>query len=181
MTVGAPAAEANFREAIEAAEKESRHIKEYPVIYVSCFDLYIRYRLHRLLRLSMVRLSRIGTRYAIGVVSSDSCIDLTFPPPRSSAMVFGTGLFLMEELTETVWRVVILTELFVNESHQGVYLARDGSTSVGYLMASARGPWSKSMVAPNSCMALAEVVNLPSKFVSHSPHYVVKDTHWIMW
>ena len=30
-------------------------------------------------------------------------------------------------------------------------------------------------------MALAELVNLPSKFVSSEPHYVVKDTHWIMW
>jgi hypothetical protein len=24
-------------------------------------------------------------------------------------------------------------------------------------------------------------VNLPSKFVSSNPHFVVKDTEWIMW
>jgi len=29
-------------------------------------------------------------------------------------------------------------------------------------------------------MALTEIVNLPNKFVSTNPHYVIKDTHWIM-
>jgi hypothetical protein len=36
MTVGAPAAEATFREAIATAEKNDPNCKEYPVIYVSC-------------------------------------------------------------------------------------------------------------------------------------------------
>lgn len=34
MTVGAPAAEANFREAISAAEREDKNVEDYPVIYV---------------------------------------------------------------------------------------------------------------------------------------------------
>ena len=34
MTVGAPAAEAKFREAIVAAQKQSKNVKEFPVIYV---------------------------------------------------------------------------------------------------------------------------------------------------
>lgn len=30
-------------------------------------------------------------------------------------------------------------------------------------------------------MAVAEIVNQPSKFVSSTPHFVVSDTSWIMW
>ena len=62
----------------------------------------------------------------------------------------------------------------------GVYLAKDASTSMGYF-AAGRTAWKKSKTGPVNCMALTEVVNLPSKFVSSSPHYVIKDTHWIMW
>ncbi|KAF9481500.1 hypothetical protein BDN70DRAFT_876298 [Pholiota conissans] len=62
----------------------------------------------------------------------------------------------------------------------GVYLAKDSQTSMGYYASSARSSWSKSMSIPTNCMALTEVVNLPAKFVSHNPHYVIKDTHWIM-
>src|SRR5438309_1876963 len=54
-------------------------------------------------------------------------------------------------------------------------------TSVGYYAQTGRSSWQKSVIAPANCMALAELVNLPSKFVSSEPHYVVKDTHWIMW
>jgi len=35
MTVGAPAAEAKFREAITAAQKGNQNVVSYPVIYVS--------------------------------------------------------------------------------------------------------------------------------------------------
>jgi len=45
MTVGAPAAEAKFREAIEAAKKESPNVEEYPVIYVSFLNFLIISRL----------------------------------------------------------------------------------------------------------------------------------------
>ncbi|KAF8797821.1 hypothetical protein BYT27DRAFT_7204023 [Phlegmacium glaucopus] len=61
----------------------------------------------------------------------------------------------------------------------GVYLAKDASTSMGYY-ATARASWQKSLTGPVNCMALTEVVNLPSQFVSSNPHYVIKDTHWIM-
>ena len=54
-------------------------------------------------------------------------------------------------------------------------------TSVGYYAQAGRSSWQKSDIAPSNCMALAELVNLPAKFVSSDPHYVVKDTHWIMW
>ncbi|KAF8151436.1 hypothetical protein B0H34DRAFT_727589 [Crassisporium funariophilum] len=62
----------------------------------------------------------------------------------------------------------------------GVYLAKDAVTSMGYNGQTTRFSWQQSETGPTNCMALTEVVNLPSKFVSHNPHYVIKDTHWIM-
>ena len=41
MTVGAPMAEANFKEAIATAEKEDRNVEEYPVIYVGSLYLIV--------------------------------------------------------------------------------------------------------------------------------------------
>lgn len=41
--------------------------------------------------------------------------------------------------------------------------------------------WKNSEILPSSCIALAEVVNVPKEFVSHNPYYVVQDTNWIMW
>jgi ubiquitin-conjugating enzyme E2 Q len=63
----------------------------------------------------------------------------------------------------------------------GVYLAKEATTSMGHYAQGGRSSWRKSKLGPTSCVALAQIVNLPSKFVSHNPHFVVKDTHWIMW
>lgn len=41
--------------------------------------------------------------------------------------------------------------------------------------------WKHSRIQPRTCVAVAEIVNQPSKFVSSNPHYVVQDTDWIMW
>lgn len=62
----------------------------------------------------------------------------------------------------------------------GVYLAKDAQVSMGSYAQPARSTWSKSQTSPTNCVALAEVVNLPAKFVSSNPYLVVKDTHWIM-
>ncbi|KAJ6535050.1 hypothetical protein B0H19DRAFT_963825, partial [Mycena capillaripes] len=62
----------------------------------------------------------------------------------------------------------------------GVYLAKEAQTSMGHYAAGGRACWRKSKLGPTSCVALAEVVNLPHKFVSSNPHFVVKDTEWIM-
>ncbi|KAJ6506730.1 hypothetical protein C8R45DRAFT_1090408 [Mycena sanguinolenta] len=62
----------------------------------------------------------------------------------------------------------------------GVYLAKEAQTSMSHYAAGARACWRKSKLGPTSCLALAEIVNLPSKFVSSNPHFVVKDTEWIM-
>ncbi|KAF7436633.1 hypothetical protein PC9H_003466 [Pleurotus ostreatus] len=61
----------------------------------------------------------------------------------------------------------------------GVYLAKDGSISMGYGQPTVTA-WRNSEILPSSCIALAEVVNVPKEFVSHNPYYVVQDTNWIM-
>ncbi|KAH7886667.1 hypothetical protein F5I97DRAFT_2017525 [Phlebopus sp. FC_14] len=62
----------------------------------------------------------------------------------------------------------------------GVYFAKDGSISLqSYAQASA-SRWKNSVLRPSTCTALAEIINLPSKFVSHNPYYVVSQTDWIM-
>jgi len=53
-------------------------------------------------------------------------------------------------------------------------------TSVGYAPAG-MGGWRNSMAHPLACVALAEIINLPHRFTSSSPYYVVHQTEWIMW
>ncbi|XP_006456406.1 hypothetical protein AGABI2DRAFT_77738 [Agaricus bisporus var. bisporus H97] len=61
----------------------------------------------------------------------------------------------------------------------GVYLAKDGSiSSLSY--ATPGRVWSKSAIAASHCIALAEVVNLPDKFVCQMPSFVIDQTHWIL-
>lgn len=96
--------------------------------------------------------------------------------------VSGIKLYHTEERMAMVsippkFTIILRTEAYLS---LGVYLARDGLTSTAYYTQSSKS-WQKSLSAPSNCIALAEIVNLPSKFVSKNPHYVVKDTHWIMW
>ncbi|KAH9895584.1 hypothetical protein C8Q73DRAFT_688553 [Cubamyces lactineus] len=62
----------------------------------------------------------------------------------------------------------------------GVYFAKDGTVSTGTYAAAASSCWRNSAVKANACVALAEIVNLPSKFVSSSPYIVVDQTEWIV-
>lgn len=39
--------------------------------------------------------------------------------------------------------------------------------------------WRNSKICPSSCVAIVELVNLPSEFVSSAPHFVVDKTHWL--
>lgn len=63
----------------------------------------------------------------------------------------------------------------------GVYLAKEGNLSMGSYATPGRSTWRKTKICPTNCVALAEIVNLPSQFVSNNPHFVIKDTHWIVW
>ncbi|KAJ4479081.1 hypothetical protein J3R30DRAFT_3473939 [Lentinula aciculospora] len=63
----------------------------------------------------------------------------------------------------------------------GVYLAKDGIVSMGgYAAGSRAASWRNSKICPTSCVALVELVNLPSEFVSSTPHFVVDKTHWLV-
>ncbi|KAG1824854.1 uncharacterized protein BJ212DRAFT_1322854 [Suillus subaureus] len=62
----------------------------------------------------------------------------------------------------------------------GVYFAKDGVISMGSYATASSQSWRNSTIAPSACVALAEIINLPQKFTSHNPYYVVKQTEWIM-
>ncbi|KAG5639239.1 hypothetical protein H0H81_005313 [Sphagnurus paluster] len=62
----------------------------------------------------------------------------------------------------------------------GVYLAKEGTLSMGTYAHAGRSTWRKSKLCPTNCVALAEIVNRPNEFVSQAPHFVIKDTHWII-
>ncbi|KAI0367123.1 hypothetical protein BV20DRAFT_1091315 [Pilatotrama ljubarskyi] len=62
----------------------------------------------------------------------------------------------------------------------GVYFAKDGSVSLSAYSAAASSCWRSSATRATACVALAEIVNLPQKFVSTSPYFVVDKTEWIL-
>ncbi|KAI0350812.1 hypothetical protein OH77DRAFT_1570284 [Trametes cingulata] len=62
----------------------------------------------------------------------------------------------------------------------GVYFAKDGSVSLGSYSVAAASCWRNSATRAAACVALAEIVNLPQKFVSTSPYFVVDKTEWIV-
>jgi ubiquitin-conjugating enzyme E2 Q len=64
---------------------------------------------------------------------------------------------------------------------QGVYFALQGDVSMGSYAQAAQTRWKNSSSAPSMCVALAEIVNLPSEFVSRNPYLVVSQTDWIIW
>ncbi|KAF9060333.1 hypothetical protein BDP27DRAFT_1339817 [Rhodocollybia butyracea] len=85
------------------------------------------------------------------------------------------------------WHSIIRNGLWYKEVANGraygdgVYLAKDGQISMGtYASGNRATGWRKSKVCPSSCVAIVEVVNLPSEFVSSSPYFVVNKTHWLL-
>lgn len=52
---------------------------------------------------------------------------------------------------------------------------------MGYYAVAAGVRWKGSEVMPSSCVALAQIVNLPQKFTSSHPYFVVPQTEWIQW
>ncbi|KAL8671573.1 MAG: hypothetical protein Q9168_003935 [Polycauliona sp. 1 TL-2023] len=71
----------------------------------------------------------------------------------------------------------------------GVYHATDVSTSLGYSggfyhhsdgsSPAASGTWPQSHLKISQAIALNEIVNAPTQFVSHNPHLVVAQLDWI--
>jgi len=67
-----------------------------------------------------------------------------------------------------------------SEYSVGVYFAKEGSVSMSTYAGVSGIWWSNSSIGVQQCVALAEIVNSPARFVSKSPYFVVADTHWII-
>ena len=82
------------------------------------------------------------------------------------------------------WHSIVRQGLHFNKTTNGrayghgVYHAKDFGTSNGY---SQRGgiPWPQSILEVTTAVALSEVINAPTKFVSQSPYYVIQHIDWI--
>ncbi|KAL0948368.1 hypothetical protein HGRIS_010950 [Hohenbuehelia grisea] len=104
---------------------------------------------------------------------------------QSNARMFPT-LYAFHGSPLRNWHSIIRHGLWYKEITygrtygNGVYLAKDGRVSMKTYASRGHSVWRNSKCRPTSCVALAEVVNVPSEFVSCNPHYVVKDTQWIM-
>lgn len=70
---------------------------------------------------------------------------------------------------------------FFSNPSSGVYFSKEGSVSIGYYAGSSTSYWSKSTIRPTKCVAVAELVNLPSKFIAQKPYFVIDKTDWILW
>lgn len=89
----------------------------------------------------------------------------------------------MDEPMEMVISALIDSDK-VHSSHRallGVYFAKDGTISMTQYARSTAARWSGTRLNLISCAALAELVNLPSKFRSMNPYFVVTQTEWIIW
>ncbi|TFK70490.1 hypothetical protein BDN72DRAFT_838836 [Pluteus cervinus] len=62
----------------------------------------------------------------------------------------------------------------------GVYFASDGQVSMSHYAQMGSVTWKNSVVKPQKCMALAELVNLPNEFQESRACYVVQHTEWIV-
>jgi hypothetical protein len=101
---------------------------------------------------------------------------------RSSDMAFGTRKSPTDVHMDTVSSVFLLSWLISFSHSAGVYLAKDGSVSMGhYAQGSRVTGWRNSKLGPTACAALCEVVNLPHEFVSNNPFFVIQHTEWIVW
>lgn len=61
----------------------------------------------------------------------------------------------------------------------GIYMSHDLNTSIGYTRVHGQNLWPQSVLKISMAMSLQEVVNAPTKFVCHNPHYVVSNIDWV--
>ncbi|KAG9297568.1 hypothetical protein G9A89_007643 [Geosiphon pyriformis] len=83
------------------------------------------------------------------------------------------------ELTCLNWKKIVHGRAFGD----GVYHSLQAGTSATYAGAAYprkdTGVWKNSMLVVTKCMALSEIVNRPSRFISTNPYLVVSDESWI--
>ena len=71
--------------------------------------------------------------------------------------------------------------LNVYETTSGVYFAKNATVSMDSYSQIATTIWPSSCLGVRNCAVVAEIVNLPERFVSTSPYFVVAQTEWIVW
>ncbi|RDX46333.1 hypothetical protein OH76DRAFT_1407058 [Lentinus brumalis] len=126
FSVGAPDAEAKYRQAVERAQAESPRARQYPSLYA-----------------------------------------FHGSPAKNWHSIIRHGLWFKDVAHGRAYG-------------HGVYFAKDGAISTSSYSAGAQSCWRNSASRVTNCVALAEIVNLPSKFVSTNPYFVVDKTDWII-
>lgn len=105
-------------------------------------------------------------------------------PLRNWHSIIREGLLLKTPLHGRAYGhggfCVALSQVVADMDGSGVYFAKDGSVSMGTYATRGSCRWKSSAIIPSACVALAEIVNLPEKFVSNNPFFVVADTSWII-
>lgn len=83
--------------------------------------------------------------------------------------------------TEMVCFLYSLLRVAFELRYAGVYFAKDGEISLTNFSKATGRCWNKSAIGVQVCIALAEIVNLPSEFQASHPYFVVQHTDWIVW
>lgn len=60
----------------------------------------------------------------------------------------------------------------------GVYFSPHLATSISYAVSANVARWANSAINVQSVLSLNEIINVPEKFVSSKPHYVVQEQDW---
>jgi ubiquitin-conjugating enzyme E2 Q len=82
------------------------------------------------------------------------------------------------------WHSIVRQGLHFNKTTNGrayghgVYHAKDFVTSNGYSRAGGAA-WPQSILEVTTAVALSEVINAPTKFISQNPYYVIQHIDWI--
>lgn len=82
------------------------------------------------------------------------------------------------------WHSIIRTGLDFNTVANGrafgngIYFSQDFATSMGYAYPGTNFIWPSSAFQSNITIVLSELINIPNRFVSRSPHLVVQNIDW---
>ncbi|BGP08426.1 hypothetical protein JCM10049v2_004273 [Rhodotorula toruloides] len=102
----------------------------------------------------------------------------------SNAVQFPT-LFAWHGSATKNWHSILRTGLHYREVINGraygagCYFAREGEVSLGHYAQPTSTMWKNADFPISKMAAICEITNLPTKFVSNNPYFVVSDISWI--
>ena len=132
---------------------------------------------------SMDRRRRIGIRCVTNDYRSEGNVLMLYG--RLSDTAFGIRLLHtdvpMEMVRNSSSHYCSLC-LYIDICILGVYFSKNAAFSIGnYSRATTNAFWGNSCLDVKTCVTMAELINLPARFVSTNPHFVVENTEWIAW